>query len=327
MSTSLPRLLAVVGPTAGGKTALSLSLAERLGCEIVGCDSMQIYRGMDIGTAKPTHEEMARVPHHLIDIRDPMTNYSCAEYVTDATAILEDITARGKLPLLCGGTGLYLDSLLLGGSFEDTPTDPAVRSRLQEIADAEDGRDRLYARLCEVDPDSASAIHKNNVKRVIRALEIYECCGTPKSVLDRTSRERGLRYDATVFGLRYHSRELLARRIALRVDQMMEEGLLEEITRLYESGVFEVNATAAQAIGYKEFFGVIRGECSLNAAVEQLKISTRQYAKRQMTWFSSKSYITWLWADTEDGVMRPSDEVLSEALSHLPEWQAKEGNV
>jgi len=307
-------LLAIVGPTAGGKTSLSIALAKRLGGEIISCDSMQLYCGMDVGTAKPTAEEMEGVPHHMIDIREPDESYSCAEYVADARANIQDITSRGLLPILCGGTGLYLDGVLLGGSFEDTPSDPSIRERLQAIAEQEDGKDVLYDRLCEVDPDSASAIHKNNVKRVIRALEIYECCGTPKSVLDKASRERGLLYDATVIGLRYHSRELLYSRIDQRVDIMISDGLYDEVVRLKAAGVFERNATAAQAIGYKELLGVLDGTATLEEAVDGLKLATRHYAKRQMTWFSAKPYVTWIYADTEDGQMRPFADILDEAM-------------
>lgn len=307
-------LLAIVGPTAGGKTSLSIALAKRLGGEIISCDSMQLYRGMDVGTAKPTAEEMDGVPHHMIDIREPDESYSCAEYVADTRANIQDVTSRGLLPILCGGTGLYLDGVLLGGSFEDTPSDPSIRERLQAIAEQEDGKDVLYDRLCEVDPDSASAIHKNNVKRVIRALEIYECCGTPKSVLDKASRERGLLYDATVIGLRYHSRELLYSRIDQRVDIMISDGLYDEVVRLKAAGVFERNATAAQAIGYKELLGVLDGTATLAEAVDGLKLATRHYAKRQMTWFSAKPYVTWIYADTEDGQMRPFADILDEAM-------------
>jgi tRNA dimethylallyltransferase len=315
MTDNKQRLVAIVGPTAGGKTALSIALAKALLGEIVSCDSMQLYRGMDVGTAKPTIEEMAGIPHHMIDFLDPDTSYSCADYVTDARAAIADVAARGKLPIVCGGTGLYLDSLLLGGSFEDTPSDPAVRERLQAIAEQQNGKDILYARLCEVDPDSAAAIHKNNVKRVMRAIEIFECCGTPKSVLDRASRERGLLYDATVVGIRYHSRELLYSRIDRRVDIMLEEGLYNEVVRLKAAGVFERNATAAQAIGYKELLGVLDGTATLSEAVEGLKLATRHYAKRQMTWFSAKPYVSWIYADTKEGIMRPFADILADALA------------
>ena len=311
------RLLAVVGPTAGGKTALAIALAQGMDGEVVSCDSMQIYRGMDIGTAKPTAEEQRTVPHHLIDFVDPFVSYSCAEYVQDVRATIKDITSRGRLPVMCGGTGLYLDGVLLGGSFEDTltqaSTDTSVREKWNAVA-AEKGAAYVHEALRAVDAESAEAIHPNNVKRVIRALEIFECCGVPKSELDRRSRERGLCYDACVIGLRYHSRELLYSRIDRRVDMMLDEGLLDETRRLDEMGVFEKNATAAQAIGSKESLDYVRGNCSRDAAVERLKLATRHYAKRQMTWFSAKSYVRWIWADTEDGVMRNTDEVIAEAL-------------
>ena len=308
------RLVAVVGPTASGKTALSIALAKGLNGEIVSCDSMQIYRGMDVGTAKPTRDEQSAVPHHLIDFVDPFRSYSCAEYAHDARAIIEDITARGKMPVLCGGTGLYLDAVLLGGSFDDTPSDLSVREKWNAIA-AEHGAGFVHDALRAVDAESADAIHPNNVKRVIRALVIYECCGVPKSELDRRSRERGLCYDACVIGLRYHSRERLYSRIDQRVDIMLADGLLEETKRLSDEGVFEHNATAAQAIGYKELLGYLRGECTLDAAVESLKLATRHYAKRQMTWFSAKAYVRWIYADDEGGTMRDFDDILAEALA------------
>lgn len=314
MTNPKQRILAIVGPTAGGKTSLSIALAHACRGEVVCCDSMQIYRSMDIGTAKPTPEEMQGIPHHMLDFVPPTQSYSCAEYVTDARATIQQIIDRAAVPVLCGGTGLYLDALLLGGSFEDTPTDPAIRARLECLAAEPDGKELLYQRLQQVDPDSAAAIHKNNVKRVIRALEIFECCGTPKSVLDRQSRQTGLLYDATVIGLRYHNRDLLYARIDQRVDMMLQQGLYDEVVRLWTDGIFEQNATAAQAIGYKELLGALKGQCTLNEAVDQLKTATRRYAKRQMTWFSAKPYVTWIYADTHDGRMRRGEDILAEAL-------------
>lgn len=309
-----PRILAVVGPTASGKTALSVALAKRLGGEIISCDSMQIYRDMTIGTAKPTLAEQDGVAHHLIDFVDPFESYSCAEYVRDARAAILDITSRSRLPVLCGGTGLYLDGVLFGGSFEDTPNDPAVREKWNNIAAAH-GSPYVHAALRAVDPESAEAIHPNNLKRVIRALEIYECCGVPKSVLDRRSRERGLCYDTTVIGLRYRSRALLYSRIDHRVDLMLDQGLLHETRMLDEAGVFARNTTAAQAIGYKELLGYLHGHCTLDEAVAQLKTATHHYAKRQMTWFSAKPYVRWLYADTETGHTRPAEDILRETLA------------
>ena len=305
------KIIAVVGPTASGKSALALALAGQLNGEIVSCDSMQIYRRMDIGTAKPTPEETARVRHHLVDCIEPDRAYSCAEYVEDAKAAVADIDARGKLPIFCGGTGLYLDCFLRGGNFEETESDPALREALFAYA-AEKGNVALHARLAAVDPESANAIHPNNVKRVVRALEIFESTGMTKTEADKRSRAVESPYDATVIGLRYEARELLYERIDRRVDIMLEEGLLDETKRLLEEGVFEINATAAQAIGYKELLGYLRGECGLEVAVEDLKRATRRYAKRQITWFGAKDYVRWVDA-TENGAMRNFEEILQSA--------------
>ena len=305
------KILAVVGPTASGKSALALALAERLGGEIVSCDSMQIYRRMDIGTAKPTADEMTRVRHHLVDFVEPDRAYSCAEYVEAAKHAVEDIVSRGKLPIFCGGTGLYLDCFLRGGGFEETEGDPAGREALFAYA-AEHGNRALHERLAEVDPESAAAIHENNVKRVVRALEIFESTGMTKSEADRRSREVESPYDATVIGLRYEPRELLYERIDRRVDLMLDAGLLEETERLLAEGVFEKNSTAAQAIGYKELLGYLRGDESLDAAVDSLKRATRRYAKRQLTWFGAKPYVRWVHA-TESGAVRNFDEILADA--------------
>ena len=307
------KILAVVGSTASGKTALSIALAKKLRGEIISCDSMQIYRRMDVGTAKPTPEEMAGIPHHLLDFIEPDTPFSCAEYVSMAKKVAEEIHARGHLPILCGGTGLYLDSFLRGGGFEETVTDPALRESLFAFA-AEHGNHALHERLRAVDPESADAIHENNVKRVVRALEIFESTGVTKTEMDRRSRTLETPYDACVIGLRYQNREILYRRIDKRVDLMLEAGLLEETKRLMEEGVFERNSTAAQAIGYKELLGYLRKEQSLDEAVEDLKRATRRYAKRQITWFGAKDYVHWVDAD-RDGSMRSFEEILEEALS------------
>ena len=306
-------ILAVVGPTASGKTALSISLARALGGEILCCDSMQIYRGMDVGTAKPTAEERGEVVHRLFDFVEPDVPYSCAEYVRDARAAIESTVAAGHLPILCGGTGLYLDSLLRGGNFEETVTDPALREELHQFA-IEHGNEALHARLAKVDPASAEATHPNNVKRVIRALEIYLTTGMTKTEADARSREGDSPYRAKVIGLCFADRDLLYRRIDLRVDLMLESGLWEETERLMREGVFEKNATAAQAIGYKELLGYLRGEQSREEAIELLKRSTRRYAKRQMTWFGAKEYVNWITMD-RDGAMRPAQDVLREALA------------
>ena len=308
------KILAVVGPTASGKTAVSVELARRLGGEVVSCDSMQVYRRMNIGTAKPTVEEMCGVPHHLIDAVEPDAPFSCAEYVTRAGETVKDIAARGKLPILCGGTGLYLDRFLCG-EMEETHADEALRASLFAFAESE-GVEALHERLREVDPESADAIHPNNVKRVVRALEIYEQTGIPKSEFDRRSQVGESPYDAVVIGLHYPRREVLYERINRRVDVMLADGLLEETKQLSEEGVFEVNLTAAQAIGYKELLGYLRGEETLSAATENLKTATRRYAKRQLTWFGAKPYVVWV--DMEkDGTLRSLDDICEEIISRF----------
>ncbi|MBE6549195.1 MAG: tRNA (adenosine(37)-N6)-dimethylallyltransferase MiaA [Ruminococcaceae bacterium] len=290
------KILCIVGPTASGKSALALELARQLDGEIISCDSMQIYRRMDIGTAKPTQEEMSRIRHHMIDVAEPDESFSCADYVKLAETEIKDCAARGKLPIVCGGTGLYLDSLLRGADFEETAGDEKIREELFAFAERE-GAHALHEELCKIDPESAEAIHENNVKRVVRAIEIYRVCGVPKSELDRRSQLLGDRFDATVIGLRYTDREKLYSRIEKRVDIMMSEGLLAETEALLSEGVFEKNHTAAQAIGYKELLAYIAGEEDIDTAVERLKTATRRYAKRQMTWFSAKPYVSWIEAD------------------------------
>ena len=305
------RLLAIVGPTASGKSALAVEAAKALGGEVVSCDSMQIYRRMNIGTAKPTEDEMGGVVHHLLDVVEPDKPFSVAEYVTMAQNAVADISSRGKLPIFCGGTGLYLDALLRGG-FEDTASDPALRQRLFAYA-KEHGAHALHARLSEIDPESAAATHENNIKRVVRALEIFESTGETKTEMDRRSRAFESPYDARVFGLHYPDRAVLYERIGRRVEQMLACGLLAETQALLTEGVFETNATAAQAIGYKELLGYLRGEQTLEEAAEELKTATRRYAKRQMTWFSAKEYVEWI-DMMEEGRARTLTSVTSELL-------------
>ena len=285
------KIFAVAGPTASGKSALALEFAKRHGGEIISCDSMQVYKRMNIGTAKPTEEEQRTVRHHLIDVVEPDVAFSCEDYATLAASAIEDCVSRGKLPILCGGTGLYLDTLLRGGNSATVSDTMDIREELTKRAEAE-GAAAIYAELERVDPESARATHPNNQKRVIRALEIYYSCGIPKSELDRRSKQIESRYDARVAWLRYSERDLLYSRIDKRVDVMIEQGLLAETEALMSEGVFEKNSTAAQAIGYKELLGYLRGEQSLDEALEELKRATRRYAKRQITWFSAKEYAT-----------------------------------
>lgn len=283
------KIFAIVGATACGKTSVSVRVAERMGACIICCDSMQIYRGMPIGTAAPTADEIRSVPHLLFGFLDPVSSFSCSDYASLADREISRLLSSGGVPLLVGGTGLYLDSVLLGCGDASAAPNPAFRAEMQCILE-EKGASELHKILSQIDPEAASAIHENNVKRVIRALEICRACGT-KSDYDRAART-GMRYDARVVFLRSADRSELYRRIDRRVDLMLERGLLSEAERLLSEGVFDVNTTAAQAIGYKELLPHLRGEESLEASVEKLKSATRRYAKRQLTWFSSKPYVT-----------------------------------
>lgn len=310
--------LAIVGSTASGKSALALAAARHFDGEILSVDSMQVYRTMDIGTAKPTAAEQAEVRHHLIDICDPWEPFSAADFAPMALACAREVCLRGKLPIFCGGTGLYLDSLMRGGSPEATASDARIRAGLQDFVEV-NGVHALHLRLAEVDPESAEQIHENNVKRVIRALEVYLVSGRKKSEWDRESRLAPKAIDPFTVGLFYHDRARLYARIDARVDAMLSAGLLEETRRLDENGVFQVNGTAAAAIGYKELLPAIRGEMSIEAAAEDLKKATRRYAKRQLTWFSAKEYVHPLWCDTEAGEMKSFETIFDELCWMLQE--------
>ncbi len=314
--TKKPFLLAVVGSTASGKSRIAVKLAQRLNGEVISCDSMQIYKRMNIGTAKPNAKEMEGIAHHLIDFAEPEVSFSSADYVAAARSVIENVISRGKLPILCGGTGLYLERLLFGGGdAEEAEPNEGIRGKWQTYCE-EYGNHALHERLREVDAESADAIHENNVHRVIRALEIFETTGIPKSEWDRRSKEKESDFAYCVIGLRYQSRELLYDRINRRVDVMMEEGLLEETRTLMEEGVFAHNSTAAQAIGYKELLGHLGGNESYAEAVERLKTATRRYAKRQITWFCAKSYVQWVDAD-ENGHMREEEAILEEIVERI----------
>ena len=309
------KIAAIVGPTASGKTALSIALAKKYNGEIVSCDSMQVYLGMDVGTAKPDLAERDGVVHHMFDVADPKSTYSCADYVRDAKEKIREIASNGRLPIICGGTGLYLDSLLRGGSFEVTDTLPEYREELMQLA-AREGNDRVHQMLREVDPESADSTHPNNLKRVIRALEIYRSSGVKKSVLDKQSREPESEYDALVVGIRFSDRDALYDRINRRVDIMLDMGLEEETRRLLAEGVFDSSGTATQAIGYKELLGYIKGEMTLAEAAEELKTASRRYAKRQMTWFNSHSNVQWIDVEGE----YDSEKLLEKACKLFDEF-------
>ena len=277
------KLLCIAGATASGKSALALDCARRYGGEIVSADSMQIYRGMDIGTAKPTASERAQIPHHMIDICSVRDAYSLADWIADAKPIIADIAARGKLPIICGGTGLYIDTLIAGVDLSAAAGDETVRAELYARAEAE-GAEAIHRELASVDPASAAAIHPNNVRRVIRAIEIYRATGITKTDWDERSREKGSDYEATVYVLERPRDELYAR-IDRRVDEMMKAGLEAEARRFFDDGDLTPDTAAGQAIGYKEFLPYFRGEATLAEAVDEIKLATRHYAKRQQTWF------------------------------------------
>lgn len=315
------RTVSVLGPTASGKTGLAVRLAKRLGGEVISCDSMQLYRGMDIGTATPDMAEREGVPHHMFDIADPSEEFSAADYARMAAPVIEDVAARGKLPILCGGTGLYRDAVMTITSFSQEAPDEALRASLYAYAE-EYGNAALHARLRAVDPDAADAIHMNNVKRVVRALEICETTGMTKTETDRIQTAGDSPYDDAPLILTFEDRALLYERIERRVDLMMEAGLEEEARELLRSGR-PVSKTAAQAIGYKEFLPYFSGDCSLDEVSAQIKLATRHYAKRQMIWFRRYEDAIRL-APDEGGVMKDGEKLADEAVSLLRErWESK----
>ena len=277
-------LLVVVGPTASGKSAYAIKKAIEEGGEIISGDSMQIYRGMDIGTAKPSLEETSGITHHLIDVADITEGFSAARFVELASKAIDDITSRGKLPIIAGGTGLYIDTLISGTELSATEDDPILREKLFKECD-EIGAEAMHARLRRIDPDSAEAIHPNNKKRVIRALEIYYKTGLTKTEQDKKSKENASIYDPHVVYIKPFERETIYDRINRRVDIMFDMGLEAEVKRLYDMGLRDT-PTASQAIGYKEFYPYFDGECDINAVKEAICLNTRRYAKRQMTWFN-----------------------------------------
>ncbi|MBE6735789.1 MAG: tRNA (adenosine(37)-N6)-dimethylallyltransferase MiaA [Ruminococcaceae bacterium] len=286
-------LVAVVGPTASGKTALAVELAKALDGEVLSFDSMQLYKGMDVATAKPTADEMQGIPHHLIDVVDPSETYSVARFQEDAARIIADIRGRGKNVILVGGTGLYLDSFIENLQFLDTGDNTEVRARLRAELEAS-GPEAMYARLQSIDPAYAEAVHPNNTGRVLRALEVYELTGyTMTDQIARSRREPG-RYDVVYIGLTAEDRDYLYDRINQRVDRMIENGLLDEARQWLRE---RPGATAAQAIGIKEMLPYLQGEDTLEHCAEQLKIDTRHYAKRQLTWFRRNPDVHWLSID------------------------------
>lgn len=284
------KIIAVAGPTASGKTALSVKIAKELGGEIVSCDSMQIYKGMDIGTAKPSLEERCGVPHHMIDIISPDEKYNVVSYKRDAEAAIDDILKRGRVPVLAGGTGLYMDSVLSNTAFSENSSFSVARERLEKLFE-EKGREYIFEMLEKIDPEAAEKIHPNNTRRVIRALEIYETTGKTLTQANIESK-RPEKYESLVIGLMW-DRETLYERINERVERMMAEGLLKEVETLRKKGM-KAEYTSMQAIGYKELFEYFEGNCTLEEAKEKIKQESRRYAKRQMTWLKRNKKINWL---------------------------------
>ena len=287
-----PNILVICGPTASGKTALAVALAQRLNGEVVSADSMQIYRGMDIGTAKPTAEEMGGVPHHMLDVADPWENYSVARYVQDAVPVVDDILERGKLPIIAGGTGLYIDNLVAGREFAPFPADSGLRETLQRGA-REEGLPALLHELRQVDPEAADRLHPNDEKRIIRALEVYQATGKTITQHDRESRAIPDRYAPLTIALNFRERPWLWERIDRRVDQMMAQGLEGEVRGLLAQGI-PSTCTAMQAIGYKELAAAILTGRPVREGAEEVKLRSRQYAKRQLTWFRRNKEAHWI---------------------------------
>ncbi len=305
-----PRVLVLTGPTATGKTALGVALAKELGGEVVSADSMQLYRGMDVGTAKPTAAEMDGVPHHMFDVADPAEDYSVSRYVGDAAACIDGILARGRTPILVGGTNLYIDSLLSGRSFAEKG-DGALREKLGAEYD-ELGGEAMHARLAAVDPERAAKLASGDRRRIVRALEIYALTGRTISEHDAATQKLPPRYASARFALNFADREDLYRRIDRRVDRMLEQGLVEEVRALLARGV-PPESTAMQAIGYKELAEALRGACTLEEAVGRIKLGSRRYAKRQLTWLRRDAGLHWIVWDREPALEKGLRAVL-EAL-------------
>ena len=309
-----PKIVCVVGPTACGKTTLGVQLAKKFNGEVVSADSMQIYKGMTIGTAAPTEAEMDGVPHHMIAVAEPEEQWSAARYAQMAVPIIDDIIARGKLPVLVGGTGLWIDTVVQGRTFAGGHAGGEVRKELQRQLEQE-GIEPILARLREVDPESAERLHPSDEKRILRALEVW--LETGKTITEHNEETKKIppRYDAVWIGLRFEDREDMKALIDRRVDKMVDMGLLEEIDKLLSGGISR-ETTALQAIGYKEFLGVAEGTATVEEAVAEVKLRSRQYAKRQLTWLRRNEAVHWIeWKKERDfeRALQLSTEILQSA--------------
>lgn len=302
------KIICVVGPTASGKTGLGIALAKRLGGEVISADSMQIYRDMHIASAAPDESETDGIPHHLVEFLPYGSTFTVADYVKLAREKIAEIASRGKLPIIVGGTGLYINSLVNNVEFIENDTDFELRERITAEFDRIGGEEMLE-RLRQIDPESAAKLHANDKKRIIRAFEIYESTGNTKSFNDEQSIKNESPYDAVMIGITYADREKLYERINLRVDIMLQNGLLEEAKSAFQKNLV---GGAVQAIGHKEFFGFFNGETSLDDAVENLKRSTRRYAKRQLTWFNKDERIKWIYKDNSTNVVDEAIKIVKE---------------
>ncbi len=299
------KIIAVVGPTASGKTALGVDIALNYSGEVISCDSMQIYKNMPIASAAPTVEETKGVLHHLIGIKEAVERFSVADFIELAEEKIIDIKSRGKLPIIVGGTGLYIDSLIKGVRFSQEDSS-GLRKRLESECEKV-GSHVMLDRLRAVDADAAAKLHVNDRKRIIRALEMFELSGKTKTELEADSIKESGKYDTLWIGISYKDRELLYNRINKRIDLMLSNGLLEEAEQAYKG---QCGKTSVQAIGHKEFFDYFDGLCSLDEAIERLKTATRHYAKRQLTWFRRNQDIKWIYADCTDSIYQSAKEII-----------------
>ena len=296
-----PKVIVICGPTASGKTALSIELAKKINGEIISSDSMQIYKDMNIGTAKPTIEEMQGIKHYLVDFVTPDKRYSVADFKRDAESAIKEILNRGKIPIVVGGTGLYVDSLIFGIEYQDIKLDEEYRKELEEIASQDGGLERLYNRAKKIDSLAIEKISSNDKKRIIRILEIYKATGKTKTEQEQESRKNGVKYDYKVFAINIE-REKLYDRINKRVDIMIQQGLIEEVKKLLQK--YNEFPTAMQGLGYKEVVEYLENKCTKEEMIEKIKMETRRYAKRQITWFKKNKQTIWI-----DGLKDKQDNI------------------
>ena len=298
------KVIVICGPTASGKTALSIELAKKINGEIVSADSMQIYKDMDIGTAKPTKQEMGEIKHYLLDFVSPEDRYSVAQYKQDAKKAIKEIINKGKTPIIVGGTGLYVDSLIYEIEYNDIKLDDEYRKKLEKIAE-EQGLEELYKKAVEIDPEAMKKISQNDKKRIMRVLEIYHSTGKTKTEQEKESRKNPVEYDYRVFAINW-DREILYQRINKRVDIMAEQGLIEEVKEILDK--YDKFPTAMQGLGYKEVVDYLNGIYTKEEMIEKIKLETRRYAKRQLTWFRKNKQTIWL--DGTDDIQNNIDIIL-----------------